>query len=1277
MSWLVFFFTLRVVALRKILLMSQMIKRGVNIYVDQTEAAKALEMLQIRFESLTQDMRKLEAEGKKGNTTWQSLDRNLKKVDSQLKEVSSEVKLTELSMKQLYTIKSRLNSQLKNSKPESEQWKKYANSIQVVDIRLEELRRGAKATDGVIKQLDNTAKAHQSTMGKLADKFNKYQALAIGFVASITGITFAIKNVTREYAKLDDVFANVSKNTGLPIEEVRELDEQLQNYDTRTAREELLKLASEAGKAGEEGVENLEGIVQSLDKVKVALGEDLGEDAITDLLKIANVSGLRELMGTADAINSIGSAVNELGQKSVAKEAYIISFTQRLGGVSTQANISAQNIMGFASALDQAGMNVEMASTAVQQFLMKMLEDPAKFAKIAGLEIKSFTELVAKDTNAALIQMLEAMKAKGGFQALIPMFSEMGTEGVRAVSVLSSLAGQIDSVKEAQILSNKAFSEGTSLQAEYDKKNNNAQAELDKRKKAFLENAVALGEKLYPAMKMSLSGASYLIKAIGFLINNFWALTPLIGACTVALIAYNKQKIVTWALDVKSTLQAYKWMLAETIKQSLIGKTTMLTRAAAIAQAIWNTAISATGVGGFIILLGSLATTLLLVTGAFDKTTKAQKALNEAQKATNDQMADEKARIEVLIAQINNENLSREERNKKLKELIAIAPEYLNKLTLDNIKTAEGTNIIKEYIKQLERKIHLQNLEKELANADKEVERAKSGESLWWLQKFNDKEGWIKKETEDAQKVYDDIKKKIESYIISNPINVSKIEDDNSVFTPQDKDKKPWEKAIKTLEDGLNRSKAINEKALLDKVITEEQYNRMNLENDLKFHNDKLNILKKYKQATGDVELDIAKTKANQQKLSYNQEIDELIDNKNQYLLELEKKYSQGIINQNGYNLNIIASEVATLEKRLVIMKKYGDNTINLERDILQKRRDLWEAFKVENEKEVEDENENPALGEDIKLKIEAIFIQNQYKKNLINKQEYEDKMLEIARKRFENEYKYYLEYSDNVNKLSAEGLKSAENFKEASLTNTETNYNKEINALDNKLERELITQEQYDLEKKALETKYQEEQKEIKKKYAGVELALNIAQIISSTALAVMNSLKMGFPWSIPFGIMAGVQGAAQIALAKAQYNQIQGLEEGLYPVVTRKQDGKQFSVSHVGNMSTGVYNKPSVLVGEAGPELVVDNKRFRRIMRDNPQVIDYIVNGFEGGKYPSFSKEAINIGSNSQNKVIEQNTKVMKEFMDILNSSSIYGFREKLNKADKTINKIHNKFK
>ena len=152
----------------------------------------------------------------------------------------------------------------------------------------------------------------------------------------------------------------------------------------------------------------------------------------------------------------------------------------------------------------------------------------------------------------------------------------------------------------------------------------------------------------------------------------------------------------------------------------------------------------------------------------------------------------------------------------------------------------------------------------------------------------------------------------------------------------------------------------------------------------------------------------------------------------------------------------------------------------------------------------------------------------------------------------------------------------------------------------------------------------------------------------------------------------MAAV-GASQIALATAQYQQIQGLEQGLYPTVTRQQDGKKFKVNSVGNMQTGVYSQPSVLVGEAGPELVVDNKRFNKIMKERPEVINYIVNGFEKGKYPTISQNAIKIAKGSGDSKLQA---AIDQLLISINESDIYVLRKKLRKADKTISDINNKF-
>lgn len=356
------------------------------------------------------------------------------------------------------------------------------------------------------------------SLGKMADGFNKYFGIITAGIASFTGMVLGFRKLSEEVAKMDDVYSDVSKTTNLTRKEVVALNEEFKKMDTRTSRESLNNLAADAGKLGISGKKDILEFVDAGNQINVALGEDLGEGAIKNIGKITQVfkASTEELrgMGLKEQMLSVGSAINELGQSSTASEAYLVNFAQRLGGVASQAGISVQNILGYASALDQSGQAVEMSATALQNFIMKLMADPAKFARLAGKDVKEFTNLLKTDTNAAIIQVLTSMNGKGGFQALIPIFEEMGLDGARAVGVLSSLASNINMVTEAQEVSNRGFAEASSITGEYDKKNNNLQATLEKSRKAFNEQALELGEKLSPLMIKSTNSMTMLIKAL-------------------------------------------------------------------------------------------------------------------------------------------------------------------------------------------------------------------------------------------------------------------------------------------------------------------------------------------------------------------------------------------------------------------------------------------------------------------------------------------------------------------------------------------------------------------------------------------------------------------------------------------------------------------------------------------------------------------------------------------------------------------------------------------
>lgn len=98
------------------------------------------------------------------------------------------------------------------------------------------------------------------------------------------------------------------------------------------------------------------------------------------------------------------------------------------------------------------------------------------------------------NANEGLMTFLEAMKSKGGFDQMAPMFEAMNLNGTRAVGVLSAVASHLDQVKTAQDLATKSYSDGTSVLNEFNTQNSTVQANLDKAKKQFQDLNIELGK---------------------------------------------------------------------------------------------------------------------------------------------------------------------------------------------------------------------------------------------------------------------------------------------------------------------------------------------------------------------------------------------------------------------------------------------------------------------------------------------------------------------------------------------------------------------------------------------------------------------------------------------------------------------------------------------------------------------------------------------------------------------------------------------------------------
>ena len=341
-------------------------------------------------------------------TLMSQYDREIDKANKDIHETKRQMDLVNATLGSLKTSSVRdleysleiLNQEMRGMDRGSDAFKQMQAQAKKLRMELEAVRAEGQA--------------QQSWIGRIADWFNKMQGIILGFVAAISGVTFTVKKCVEEYAKMNDEMTNVRKYTGQAADEVERMNEDFKRIDTRTPRQKLNQLAEDAGRLGITSTAAVEEFVDGADKINVALGDDLGENAVSQIGKLAQMFGEDKTKGLRGAMLATGSAVNELAQNSSASAGYLVDFTARVAGVGKQAGFTQAQIMGLASVLDQNMQQDETAATAVQNLLAKMFQDSAKFAKIAGLNVKEFAKTLKTDANTALLQFLQAMRAKGG-----------------------------------------------------------------------------------------------------------------------------------------------------------------------------------------------------------------------------------------------------------------------------------------------------------------------------------------------------------------------------------------------------------------------------------------------------------------------------------------------------------------------------------------------------------------------------------------------------------------------------------------------------------------------------------------------------------------------------------------------------------------------------------------------------------------------------------------------------------------------------------------------
>lgn len=693
-----------------------------RVLLDDKQAKQTIALLEKQLEQVKQ--KKADTFNKGGDT--QAFDKEINRINASLKTLRTNQEqvnktfnnLSSASYKELSATMKAVQKQLRSGAVDrnSEEWKRLQKKLKEVKSEMAAINNESKESIGVWGRLRNTLNTNWGAITQIIIGYNTLRD--------------TIRKCAQAYADMEESMANVRKYTGQTDEEVRRMNEDFKRMDTRTAREQLNELAGSAGRLGITSKDMIEEFVDGADKINVALGDDLGEGAVDKIGKLAQMFGEDKTKGLRGAMLATGSAVNELAQNSSANAGYIVDFTADLSGVGIQAGMTQAQLMGLASALDQNMQEEATSATVFSQLITKMYQEPAKFAKIAGVEVTKFSNLMKTNANEGLMTFLSAMKSRGGFAEMAPMFEEMQLNGTRAVGVLSAVASHLDQVRTAQDLATQSYASGTSIINEFNVQNNTVQAQLDKAKKRFEDLTVELGEQLIPVTRYAIStlsiGIHVLSTLITFTFTHVKQLTIIGSAIAVCTALWYKETI---AIKLKAAATTY----AAAIDKAYIATTTLLRAAMVALQATW--AYLTKGVQGYIVVMraarlasltnpwAALATVLTVVGVAVYGAVKAFTSYNEAMrnstqeaknnravaeaqanlaKKVSDATLDERNKVDMLNKVIHSNAYTVDERRQAIAAMQKLVPEYHASISKEGKLYNDNQIAIQNYIKELE-----------------------------------------------------------------------------------------------------------------------------------------------------------------------------------------------------------------------------------------------------------------------------------------------------------------------------------------------------------------------------------------------------------------------------------------------------------------------------------------------------------------------------------------------------------------------------------------------
>lgn len=647
-------------------------KTQIVITANAAVAKKVMDELQQRIDGIKQKMQQLDKTTDAGKKEFKKLEKELVSYNS---AVTQNVTNTERIRKAINNLSGTSLKELRRAlvAAKSELGKTFEN-----DPNLKKRQQDVKTLQAQIDKLTGAVNKHGSAWSTALKNLTAYAGLFQVFNAVKGTVTSAIKK-NFEYSSS---LTNIRKVSGLTMQDVNKLSEELAKIDTRTSVDGLAQLAYQGAKLGmgKYGVDGMAQFVKAADKINVAIGEEMGEEALPALSKMVETMGLIPKMGIEKAMLATGSAMFKLSSTSTSTSTNIVEFAKRLTGVSRTAGITTDQLLALGSASDSLFLMPEVSATAMSKFIVALQKNHNLIEKDLGIPDGTIKRMYAAgNAMDAIVMVLEKMRDKGNMNALGGIFKDLGSDGQRLVTAMVTMSKNVDVLKDHLYESKEAFEEATAVTSEYTMQQQSAAGILDRAnnlwEKAFInpdgvESVKSMAQAWYDMSQMILQSPIFkntLQAALWSVITAckvFVTLLPLIANYVAALGIY---KAVSFLRELGKAIKA-----------------------AAAAQTLFN---SAAKVNPYVAIASAILTAVGVVWSFVEADKEAAAAQAEAARKANawkDKLKEAQSQTDTLTRKLHSYkttlealNVSQNARNTQIARFNRDFRQYISKLGIE------------------------------------------------------------------------------------------------------------------------------------------------------------------------------------------------------------------------------------------------------------------------------------------------------------------------------------------------------------------------------------------------------------------------------------------------------------------------------------------------------------------------------------------------------------------------------------------------------------------